>query len=53
MNNTEFIEKIANLVKKYAPKYDICVYSPIIAQAILESGYGTSELAVKANNFLA
>lgn len=47
----EFIAKIAPLVQKYARErgYDVC--SPIIAQACLESGYGTSELAVKANNF--
>lgn len=38
----EFIEKIAEYVAKYAPKYNICVYSPIIAQAILESASGTS-----------
>lgn len=47
----QFIEKIAALVKKYAPQYGIKVYSPIIAQAILESAKGTSELAVNANNF--
>lgn len=50
MTNT-FADKIAPIIKKYAPKYGINVYSPIIAQAILESGSGTSELAVKANNF--
>lgn len=47
-----FIEQIAMLVKKYAPQYGIKVHSPIIAQAILESAKGTSELAVKACNFL-
>lgn len=51
MNVNEFIEKIAVYVKKYAPRYGIKVYSPIIAQAILESAKGTSELAVNANNF--
>lgn len=51
MSNAAFIEQIAALVKKYAPQYNIKVYSPIIAQAILESASGTSELAVKANNF--
>ena len=51
MNKQQFIEVIAALVKKYAPKYDICVYSPIIAQAILESASGTSELAVNAHNY--
>lgn len=51
MNKQEFIEQIAIYVKKYAPSYGIVVYSPIIAQAILESAYGTSELAVNACNF--
>ena len=51
MNTTEFIEKIGAYVQKYAPAYGICVYSPIIAQAVLESAKGTSELAVKANNY--
>lgn len=46
-----FIENIATYVKKYAPKYNIIVYSPIIAQAILESASGTSELATNANNY--
>ena len=47
----EFIEAIAALVVKYAPSYGIKVYSPIIAQAILESAYGTSELASNAHNY--
>lgn len=51
MSKQEFIEQIAALVRKYAPSYGIEVYSPIIAQAILESGYGTSELAVNAHNY--
>ena len=46
-----FIENIATYVKKYAPKYNITVHSPIIAQAILESASGTSELAKNANNY--
>ena len=37
-----FVENIAVLVQKYAPQYGIKVCSPIIAQAILESGSGTS-----------
>ena len=47
----QFIDEIAKYVKKYAPMLSIGVYSPIIAQAILESGMGTSELAVNANNY--
>lgn len=50
MNNQEFIEKIGAYVKKYAPLYGIAVYSPIIAQAVLESDSGSSELA-SVNNF--
>lgn len=47
----DFINKIASFVKQFAPQYDIKVYSPIIAQAILESAMGTSELAVNAHNY--
>lgn len=49
-NNAEFQELIAKYVAKIAPKYGIKVYSPVIAQAILESGWGTSNKA-KYNNF--
>ena len=38
MTNQEFIAAIAGYVKKYAAGYGIKVHSPIIAQAILESG---------------
>lgn len=51
MSAENFIKEIAPLVQKYAPKYDIKVCSPIIAQGILESARGTSELAVNANNY--
>ncbi len=51
LSKKEFIAKIAEYVKKHASSYGIVVYSPIIAQAILESAYGTSELAVNACNF--
>lgn len=51
MNKQEFIDAIAKSVKKYAEQFGIYVYSPIIAQACLESAYGTSELAKNANNF--
>lgn len=50
MNQSEFINTIAVYIKKYAQNYNICVVSPIIAQAVLESDYGTSELAVNAHN---
>lgn len=51
MTKQQFIDEIAQCVKAYAPQFGIKVYSPIIAQACLESAYGTSELAVNANNF--
>lgn len=51
MNKTEFITKISGYVKKYAPAYGILVYSPIIAQAILESGWGESKLASQYHNY--
>ena len=51
MTNSEFIEQIATYVKKYAYLYGIEVYSPIIAQAILESGWGKSSLASKYHNY--
>lgn len=47
----KFITDIAALVQKYAPNYGICVCSPIIAQAILESGWGESTLASKYHNY--
>ena len=47
----EFIDTISKAVKRYAPKYDIKVYSPIIAQAILESAWGKSKLATYHNYF--
>ena len=51
MTNNEFIEQIAKCVKKYAYVYGIEVHSPIIAQAILESGWGKSSLASKYHNY--
>lgn len=51
MDKQEFIKQIAAYVKEYAPSYGIKVHSPIIAQAVLESAYGTSELAVSACNY--
>ncbi len=51
MTHQEFIEKIANYVEKYAYVYGILVHSPIIAQAILESGWGESTLASKYHNY--
>ena len=50
-NKELFIEEIAKAVRKVATDFGIKVYSPIIAQACLESAYGTSELAVNAHNY--
>lgn len=46
----KFINDIAVSVIKYAPQFNICVVSPAIAQAILESACGTSDKG-KRNNF--
>ena len=51
MDKETFIQKIAEKVSKYAPLYGICVHSPIIAQAIIESGWGKSGLASKYHNY--
>lgn len=51
MTKEEFIEDVAKYVQKYASQYGIKVCSPIIAQAILESDSGTSELAINAHNY--
>lgn len=51
MSQKEFIEQIAVYIKKHAGDYGIKVVSPIIAQACLESAYGTSELAKNAHNY--
>ena len=51
MTHQEFINKIASYVQKYAYVYGILVHSPIIAQAILESGWGGSKLAKRYHNY--
>lgn len=51
MDKQTFIASIAALVKKYAPNYGILVYSPIIAQAIIESNWGQSKLSAKYHNY--
>lgn len=47
----KFISDIAEAVLKYAPQYGICVASPAITQAILESGWGESKLAAVYHNY--
>ena len=51
MDKEVFIQKVAEKVRKYAPLYGIGTHSPIIAQAIIESGWGESVLASKYNNY--
>lgn len=51
MTHQEFIYNIAYYVQMYAPRYGIKVCSPIIAQAILESGWGNSKLASVYHNY--
>lgn len=51
MSKQEFIEQIATYVKKYARGYGVMIHSPIIAQAILESGWGESKLASTYHNY--
>ena len=46
-----FIEKMAPLIQKYGPQYDIFVCSAILAQACLESAFGTSPKAKYHNYF--
>ena len=50
MTPSEFIQVMAPLHQKYAKKYGFKIASAGIAQACLESGYGTSKKA-KFNNF--
>lgn len=47
----KFIADIAGYVKKYAGLYGILVYSPVIAQAVLESGWGESRLVSQYHNY--
>ncbi|WP_394913315.1 glucosaminidase domain-containing protein [uncultured Robinsoniella sp.] len=51
MTKNEFITAIAGYVQKYAYVYGILVHSPIIAQAILESGWGESKLSAVYHNY--
>lgn len=47
----KFIETIAPRIKAEAERRGYKVASPIIAQACIESGYGTSSLAYKYHNY--
>ena len=51
MTNQEFIEQIAPFCQKYSKQYGFKIASPAIAQACLESAYGTSPKASFHNYF--
>lgn len=51
MDKQQFIEEIAKVAKAHIEDYGICVVSPIIAQACLESAFGTSSKAQYHNYF--
>lgn len=51
MSNIEFIEKISELVCEICPKYNINACAAVVAQACLESGFGTSYKAKHHNYF--
>lgn len=51
MSNIEFIGQIAPIIQKYAAIYGYKTPSAIIAQACVESAYGTSTLAYKWHNY--
>lgn len=51
MTRSEFLERISGYICEYATKYDILCPSAVIAQAILESGWGESTLAAKYHNY--
>jgi N-acetylmuramoyl-L-alanine amidase len=48
---TDFISKIAPVIKRYAQQYGFTCCSGIIAQACLESAWGTSDKAARHNYF--
>lgn len=51
LEQQNFINSIYEALCKYAPMYNIKCYSAIIAQAILESGWGKSKLASNFYNY--
>jgi len=48
---TDFIEQIAPVIQQYCEAYGYKFPSAIIAQACIESGFGTSSLAWKYHNY--
>lgn len=51
MTRQDFIDEIAPIIQRYAAAYGYRFPSAIIAQACVESGFGTSSLAWKYHNY--
>lgn len=47
----QFIKEIAPIIQRYAKQYGYKVASPIIAQACIESAFGTSSLGKRYHNY--
>ena len=47
----EFIDLVASEVEKYAGSYGIKTHSAVIAQCILETGWGKSQLCIRYHNY--
>ena len=47
----QFIKEIAPIIQRYAKQYGYKVASPIIAQACIESAFGTSSLGFRYHNY--
>lgn len=48
--NNKFINEVVPIIESYCKQYSLPT-SIIVAMAVLESGYGTSELAIRAHNY--
>ena len=52
MSVSSFLNKVVPMFQKYGAQYKFHIISFAIAQACLESGYGTSSAAINKNNIL-
>lgn len=48
----QFLEEVASYVRKYAPMYGVLVFSPIIAQVVIESNWGTSNKVINNGKYM-
>lgn len=48
----QFLEEVAFYVRKYAPIYNVLVHSPVIAQAVIESNWGTSNKVINNGKYM-